>query len=189
MLILLLGGLWAGVPASDSLRGRDRRGNLRCLTPGTRSLFAEGSRVPESRVAEVRQTPGVRWASPVRTQYVILALHMHRVAASLIGADAGTLRRAQGVLGRTARGQRPVTSRSRSRPRAVTAFRWRHAHSAGRPLRVVRAHLRHGFVQDDRLRVRDLRHAGQLSARATRPRTSSAPTPRRPLRRLCADKG
>jgi putative ABC transport system permease protein len=41
-----------------------------------------------SDITKLRRTPGVRWATPVRTQYVILDLHMHKVAASLIGANA-----------------------------------------------------------------------------------------------------
>ena len=43
---------------------------LAVLAPGTRSLFAEGSRVSESDITQVRQIQGVRWASacahPVR---------------------------------------------------------------------------------------------------------------------------
>ena len=90
MLILLLGGLWSGVRAQVTRYENATGAQLAVLAPGTRSLFAEGSRVPQSDLTQVRQMPGVRWARPVRTQYVILDLHMHKVAASLIGADANT---------------------------------------------------------------------------------------------------
>jgi putative ABC transport system permease protein len=90
MLILLLGGLWSGVRAQVTRYENATGAQLAVLAPGTRSLFAEGSRVPESVVSQVRQTPGVRWATPLRTQYVILDLHMHKVAASLIGANVNT---------------------------------------------------------------------------------------------------
>lgn len=88
MLILLLGGLWSGVRTQVTRYENATGAQLAVLAPGTRSLFAEGSRVPESDIARVRHTLGVRWATPVRTQYVILDLHMHKVAASLVGADA-----------------------------------------------------------------------------------------------------
>jgi putative ABC transport system permease protein len=90
MLILLLDGLWSGVRAQVTRYENATGAQLAVLAPGTRSLFAEGSRVPQTVVTQVRRTPGVRWAVPVRTQYVILDLHMHKVAASLIGANAST---------------------------------------------------------------------------------------------------
>ena len=142
---------------------------------------------PSPVSAEVRQTPGVRWASPVRTQYVILALHMHRVAASLIGADAGTP------------GGPKVFSAGRapSAPGDVAVdhdLAGRHGVQIGDTLTVLGRPLRVGltsgtasfmtgyvFVTYDT--------AGRLLGTSDATVILLALTPRRPLRRLCADKG
>jgi putative ABC transport system permease protein len=137
MLILLLGGLWSGVRAQVT-RYEDATGaQLAVLAPGTRGLFAEGSRVPESDLTQVRRTPGVRWATPVRTQYVILDLHMHKIAASLIGANAST----PGGPWAFASGRAPSTAGETAVDHVLAARHGIHVGDTltvlGRPLRVV----------------------------------------------------
>jgi putative ABC transport system permease protein len=57
MLILLLGGLWAGIQA-QSAQYVDATGvALWVLPSGTRTLFAEGTQLPTSTLQTVRATP------------------------------------------------------------------------------------------------------------------------------------
>jgi putative ABC transport system permease protein len=89
MLILLLGGLWAGIQA-QSVRYLDATGaTLWVLPPDTRTLFAEGTQLPTSTLAVVRATPGVTWAAPAIGQYAILDLHDTKAATILIGSQPG----------------------------------------------------------------------------------------------------
>lgn len=89
MLILLLDGMWAGLQGQARLY-TDRAGaNLYVLQPGVRDLTAGVGTVPLSTVETVRATPGVTWAAPVRTAYVILQLHGKKVAAYVVGSVPG----------------------------------------------------------------------------------------------------
>jgi putative ABC transport system permease protein len=89
MLILLLGGLWAGIRA-QSVQYVDATGaTLWILPPDTRTLFAEGTQLPTSILEAVRATPGVAWAAPALGQYAILDLHDTKAAAVLVGSEPG----------------------------------------------------------------------------------------------------
>ena len=54
------------------------------LSPGTRTLFAEGTQLPASTLETVRNTPGVDWAAPAWGQFAILDLHDRRAAVVLV---------------------------------------------------------------------------------------------------------
>jgi putative ABC transport system permease protein len=62
MLMLLLGGLWAGVQAQSAQYVDATGAALWVLPPGTRTLFAEGAQLPTSTLKAVRATPG--WTGP-----------------------------------------------------------------------------------------------------------------------------
>src|SRR5512132_715933 len=89
MLILLLGGLWAGIQAQSGQYLDATGAALWILPPGTRTLFAEGTELPTSTLATVRATPGVDWATPAWGLYAILNLHATRAAVVLIGSTPG----------------------------------------------------------------------------------------------------
>jgi putative ABC transport system permease protein len=89
MLILLLGGLWAGIRA-QSVQYVDATGaTLWVLPPDTRTLFAEGTQLPTSTLEVVRATQGVAWAAPALGQYAILDLHDTKAATVLVGSEPG----------------------------------------------------------------------------------------------------
>jgi len=104
MLILLLGGLWAGVQAQSARYINASGAALWVLPPGTRTLFAEGTQLPTSTLETVRNTPGVDWAAPAWGQYAILNLHDRRAAVVLIGSAPGQ----PGGAWALARGRAPV---------------------------------------------------------------------------------
>ena len=86
MLILLLDGMWAGIQRQTTVY-TDRVGaDLYVLQPGIRDLTAGASTLPLSTLAAVRADPGVTWAAPVRTAYVILQLHRKKVAVYVVGS-------------------------------------------------------------------------------------------------------
>jgi len=89
MLILLLGGLWAGIQAQSAQYVDATGAALWVLPPGTRALFAEGTQLPTSTLATIRATPGVDWAAPTWGLYAILNLHDTKAAAVLIGSEPG----------------------------------------------------------------------------------------------------
>jgi putative ABC transport system permease protein len=89
MLILVLGGLWAGVRAQATLYEDHTGAQLYVVAPGTQGLFTDSSAVPMRDVSVVRRTSGVTWAAPVRTQYVILDLHGTKAAVGLVGSEPG----------------------------------------------------------------------------------------------------
>ena len=89
MLVLLIGGLWAGIQA-QSVQYLDSTGAaLWVVPPGTRTLFAEGTELPTSTLATVRATPGVDWAAPAWGLFAMLDLHDAKAAAVLIGSTPG----------------------------------------------------------------------------------------------------
>jgi putative ABC transport system permease protein len=89
MLILLLGGLWAGIQAQSAQYVDATGAALWVLPSGTRALFAEGTQLPTSTLQTVRATPGVDWAASAWGQYAILNLHDTRAAIVLIGSAPG----------------------------------------------------------------------------------------------------
>jgi putative ABC transport system permease protein len=89
MLILLLDGMWAGLRAQARLY-TDRAGaDLYVLQPGVRDLTAGASVLPLGAVDAVRADPGVSWAAPVRSAYVVLQVHGTKVASSVVGSVPG----------------------------------------------------------------------------------------------------
>ena len=88
MLILLLDGMWAGIKAQTGLYTDKAGADLYVLQPGMRELH-DGGVLPTSAVDEVRQVPGVDWASPVRGTHVILELHGTKLAPYLVGTAPG----------------------------------------------------------------------------------------------------
>jgi putative ABC transport system permease protein len=89
MLILLLDGMWAGIQRQTTVY-TDRAGaDLYVLQPGVRDLTAGASTLPLQTLPAVRADPGVKWAAPVRTAYVILQLHNKKVAVYVVGSVPG----------------------------------------------------------------------------------------------------
>src|SRR4029450_7597822 len=86
MLILLLGGLWAGIQAQSAQYVDATGAALWVLPSGPRTLFAEGTELPTSTLQTVRATPGVDWAATAWGQYAILNLHDTRAAVVLVGS-------------------------------------------------------------------------------------------------------
>jgi putative ABC transport system permease protein len=89
MLVLLVTGLWSGIQAQVTAYEDHTGAQLYVVEPGTRTLFADSSSVPISRLAQVRETPGVSWAAPVRALYMIFQLHDKKAAVAVVGYDSG----------------------------------------------------------------------------------------------------
>jgi putative ABC transport system permease protein len=104
MLILLLGGLWAGIQAQSAQYVDATGAALSVLPPGTRTLFAEGTELPTSTLRTVRATPGVDWAVPAWGLFAILNLHDTRAAVVLVGSAPGQ----PGGVWALARGRAPA---------------------------------------------------------------------------------
>lgn len=104
MLILLLDGMWAGMRAQARLY-TDRAGaDLYVLQPGVRDLTAGTGLLPLGTVDTVRADPGVAWAAPVRSAYMILQLHGTKVAPYVVGSVPGQ----QGGVWSLASGRAPA---------------------------------------------------------------------------------
>src|SRR5512132_1757612 len=104
MLILLLGGLWAGIKAQSAQYVNASGAALWVLPPGTRALFTEGTQLPTSTLATIRTTPGVAWAAPAWGLFAILNLHDARAAVVLVGSTPGQ----PGGAWALARGRDPI---------------------------------------------------------------------------------
>jgi putative ABC transport system permease protein len=89
MLILLLGGIWAGLQAQTRLYTDKVGADLYVLQPGVRDLTAGTSALPMTTLATVRADRDVAWAAPIRTAYLIAQLHGKKVATYLIGSVPG----------------------------------------------------------------------------------------------------
>jgi putative ABC transport system permease protein len=89
MLVLLVTGLWAGIRSQVTVYEDHTGAQLYVVEPGTRALFTDTSKIPIARLAEVRATPGVAWAAPVRAMFTILELHDKKVPASVVGYQPG----------------------------------------------------------------------------------------------------
>jgi putative ABC transport system permease protein len=89
MLILLLDGLWSGIQQQTTVYTDNVGADLYVLQPGVRDLTAGASALPLTTVDQVRADPGVAWAAPVRSAYVILQLHNQKIAAYVIGSVPG----------------------------------------------------------------------------------------------------
>ena len=88
MLILLLDGMWAGIKAQSRLYTDHAGAQLYVLQAGMRELH-DGGALPMQAVEQIRATPGVAWADPVRGTHVILELHGTKVAPYLVGTIPG----------------------------------------------------------------------------------------------------
>jgi putative ABC transport system permease protein len=89
MLILLLEGMWAGIGQQATVY-TDRSGaDVYVLQTGVGDLTAGVGTLPLGVLDRVRADPGVVWAAPVRTAYVILTLHGSKVAVYVVGAVPG----------------------------------------------------------------------------------------------------
>jgi putative ABC transport system permease protein len=117
MLILLLGGLWAGIQAQSARYINASGAALWVLPPGTRTLFAEGTQLPTSTLETVRNTPGVDWAAPAWGQFAILQLHDRRAAVVLIGSSPGQ----PGVAWSLSRGRAPAADNEVAIDRVLAA--------------------------------------------------------------------
>lgn len=89
MLVLLLDGLWQGLQRQASAYPDSVGAQLFVAQRGVRDFLGETSTLPISTVDEVRATPGVDWADPVRGQYVVFDLHDKKVAAYVVGYEPG----------------------------------------------------------------------------------------------------
>ena len=89
MLILLLDGMWAGLRMQSRVYADRAGADLFVLQPGVRDLLGGESVLPASTVDVVARTPGVDWATPVQSTYVILEFHGTKVATYLAGSVPG----------------------------------------------------------------------------------------------------
>jgi ABC-type lipoprotein export system ATPase subunit/YHS domain-containing protein len=89
MLVLLLDGLWEGVLRQASAYPEQAGADLFVTQAGVKDFLGDTSSIPRSTVATVRATPGVRWADPVRGQFVVFDLHAKKVAAYVVGYVPG----------------------------------------------------------------------------------------------------
>jgi putative ABC transport system permease protein len=89
MLILLLDGMWVGLREQATVYVDNADADLYVLQPGVRDLTAGASVLPIDTVDVVAADRGVDWAAPVRTAYVVLELHGHKVAVYLVGSEPG----------------------------------------------------------------------------------------------------
>jgi len=89
MLVLLLDGLWEGVQSQATIYPDQVGADLYVTQPGVADFLGETSRIPRTTVAAVRETPGVRWADPVRGQFVVFTLHGKKVASYVVGYEPG----------------------------------------------------------------------------------------------------
>ena len=89
MLILLLDGMWAGLQKQATAYTDHAGADLYVLQPGIRDLTGGVSALPLSTVDTVRAEPGVTWAAPIRTAFVIVQLHGRKVAVYVVGSVPG----------------------------------------------------------------------------------------------------
>jgi putative ABC transport system permease protein len=89
MLVLLLDGLWAGVQRQATIYPDRVGAQLFVAQRGVADFLGESSTIPRATVAEVQETPGVKWADPVRGQFVVFELHGKKVAAYVVGSVPG----------------------------------------------------------------------------------------------------
>jgi putative ABC transport system permease protein len=147
MLILLLGGLWAGIQAQSAQYVDASGAALWVLPAGTRTLFAEGTQLPTSTLETVRSTPGVDWAASAWSLFAILNLHDAKTAVVLVGSTPGQ----PGGAWALARGRTPAADDEVAVDRVLAA--------------------KHGLGLGDRLAVADrsyrvvgiTRHAGFMT--------------------------
>ena len=85
MLILLLGGLWAGIVARITVYEDNSGAELYVAAPGTRNFISTNSVLPASTVDMVGADPAVIWAAPVRGLFSITEIHNTKIPTYLIG--------------------------------------------------------------------------------------------------------
>lgn len=86
MLVLILDGLWEGVRTRASIYPDEVGADLFVAQRGVANFLGETSALPRAVVDDVRATPGVRWADPVRGQFVVFELHDKKIASYVVGA-------------------------------------------------------------------------------------------------------
>ncbi len=89
MLILLLQGLSAGIDERVVIYERRSGADLYVAQPGTTSLLGSTSVLERSALDEVRGTPGVDWAAPMRGLFTIPVVDGARVPAYVVGSEPG----------------------------------------------------------------------------------------------------
>jgi putative ABC transport system permease protein len=148
MLILLLEGMWAGIQQQATVYTYRSGADVYVLQPGVRDLTAGVGILPLAVLDRVRADPGVVWAAPVRTAYMILTLHGHKVAVYIVGAEPGQ----HGGAWSIAEGRAPAADDEIT---AGTLLARRHGihvgdrlDVAGRSLRVVGLSRTTGFMFD-----------------------------------------
>lgn len=90
MLILLLGGLSAGIDERITVFEQRAGAALYVAQPGTTSFLGSTSVLPREVLDTVRATPGVGWAAPVRGFFTVPQLGEARVPAYVVGGEAGS---------------------------------------------------------------------------------------------------
>jgi putative ABC transport system permease protein len=89
MLVLLLNGLWQGL-LRQATTYPDRVGaDLFVTQRGVADFLGDTATIPASTVRQVRATPGVAWADPVRGQFIVFDLRGTKVPAFLVGYQPG----------------------------------------------------------------------------------------------------
>ena len=89
MLVLVLDGLWEGVRTQASIYPDKVGADLFVTQRGVANFLGETSSLPRDVVSDVRATPGVRWADPVRGQFVVFELHGKKIASYVVGYVPG----------------------------------------------------------------------------------------------------
>ncbi len=89
MLVLVLDGLWEGVRTRASIYPDEVGADLFVAQRGVANFLGETSSLSRSVVSEVRATPGVRFADPVRGQFVVFELHGKKIASYVVGYVPG----------------------------------------------------------------------------------------------------
>lgn len=85
MLILLLGGLWAGIDTKATVYEDNSGAALYVAAPGSKNFFSTISVIPAATVDQVRSDPDVEWAAPIRGLFSITQLHDNKVPTFLVG--------------------------------------------------------------------------------------------------------
>ena len=89
MLVLLLDGLWQGLQQQAQAYPNRVGADLFVTQRGVVDFLGDTSTIPIATVADVRSTPGVSWADPVRGQFVVFDLHAKKIPAYVVGFVPG----------------------------------------------------------------------------------------------------
>lgn len=89
MLVLLLEGLWEGLLRQAQIYPDRSGAQLFVTQPGVANFLGDSATIPRSTVESVRATPGVRWADPVRGQWMVSELHGRKLVSYIVGYEPG----------------------------------------------------------------------------------------------------